>query len=161
VVESNGLIERPADLARLGEQARSDDPARPRLIALAWLGSFSTITGVGLYSYPSTLGVIRRGLIIAHDVIGDLLVAVAIAYFIVHLARTWRMKKRVVSRWTGYVAITAFAIAAVTGIYGQVADMPSGSAASWVHAISSLALVVLACFHGAWGLRPASARRSK
>lgn len=132
---------------------RAADVARQRLVLLAVLGGVATVTGVGIYCYPSTLGPVRRTLVLLHDLSGDLGLAVGLAYLVVHLRRVFRMKRRIVSRGSGYVAASMLVVTSATGAYGQILDMPSGTPISTIHLITSLALVVLACFHGAWGLR--------
>lgn len=139
--------------------AVAKDPARAPLLAVTVLAGVAVTTAVGLFSYPSTLGAVRGALVVLHDLSGDLLLIAGVLYLSAHLRRTWRMKRRPVSKWSGYAAVLAWITSGATGIYGQLAPMPSGSSQSVVHGIASLALVVIACFHGAWGfLRPA--RRS-
>jgi hypothetical protein len=86
-----------------------------------------------------------------HDISGDLLLVGGVFYLVAHLRKTWRMKRLKISRWTGYFAVASWLVAGGTGIYGQIYPMASRSTISWVHALASLALIVLACFHGAWG----------
>lgn len=155
MIESGGLrIEGSAPLESTGARPRASDPARARLVAFAVFGGLATVTGVGIFCYPSTLGGARRVLVFLHDLSGDLGIVIGLAYLAAHLRRVFPMKRRAMSRWTGYFSVAAFLIAAVTGVYGEVAGMPSGSPLSRAHLFSSLALVGLACFHGAWGLRP-------
>ena len=61
---------------------------------------------------------------------------------------------KTLSPWATLLIIVALFLAvAATGVYGQLAPMPSGSLLSTVHSVGSVALVALACFHGAYGLR--------
>jgi hypothetical protein len=84
---------------------------------------------------------------------GDLLLLAAAAYLWIHLQRTWRLTRLAVSWASGVSAALVLAVVGGTGIYGQLAPMPSGSGPSTVHAVTGLAVVGLACFHGAFGLR--------
>ncbi len=131
----------------------SDDPARKPLIALSSFAGVAVVTGTFLYCYPDTLQAVRRAMILMHDLSGDLMILSGAVYLWIHLKRVWRMWRMKLSRWSGYVAVAVWIIAAVTGVYGQIWDMKSGSDAWTIHTISSVALVVLACFHGGYGLR--------
>jgi hypothetical protein len=132
-------------------EAAADESSARRLIAVAAFGAVATITGTVLFAYPITFGAPRIAIVVVHNLSGDLLVLAGVAYLIVHLRRTWRMRGRALSRWTGYAAVAGWTIAGLTGIYGQAQPIPSGSTLSSLHVLSSLALIVLACFHGAWG----------
>ncbi len=129
------------------------DPARRPLYVVAVMAFIATVTGTFIYAYPNTLQSVRSAMIVVHDLSGDLLVVAGVWYLWIHLARTWRMKKRHLSRWSGYVAVLLWIVAAATGVFGQLVAMPSGSTPSTLHAISGIALLVLGCFHGAYGLR--------
>lgn len=131
----------------------AEEPARRPLIALATCASVATVSGTLIYAYPETLRAVRGPLVVAHDVSGDLMLIAAVVYLWVHLRRTWPMKKWRVSRWTGIVTVAILCVVGASGIYGQLAPMPSGSALSLAHVIAAVALVALACFHGAHGLR--------
>jgi hypothetical protein len=144
-------LSRPIELAGEVSASAEEVSTRRRLIAISTLGMIATITGVSLFSYPITFEALRRGLVVVHDASGDLLLGGGVLYLFAHLRRTWRMKRLKVSRYTGFVAVASWIIAGSTGIYGQLFPMVSRSTISWIHAIASLALIVLACFHGAWG----------
>lgn len=143
-----------AEFDRAAARAQATDLARKLLVSLAVLGSVATITGTIIFCYPTTLGPLQPWMVLFHDVSGDLTIPFGIAYVWVHLKRVWRMKRRTASRWSGYFTIGFWLIAAATGVYGQIEPMLSGSALSRVHLVSSIALIVIVCFHGAWGLRP-------
>ena len=151
-----GALTSPAELELADKPGRAiespeEATTRRRLVAISALGTFATVTGVSLFAYPITFEALRTALVYMHDAIGDVLLAGGVLYLVAHLRQTWKMKRLKVSRWTGYVAIACWLAAGATGIYGQLEPMPSHSTISWVHALSSLALIVLACFHGAWG----------
>jgi hypothetical protein len=143
-----------AEVDRAAARAQSADLARKLLITLAVLGSVASITGTLIYCYPNTLGALQSWMVLFHDVSGDLSVPFGIAYLWVHLSRVWKMKRRKASRWSGYASIAFWTIAAATGVWGQIEVMKTGTPLANVHLVASIALVVVACFHGAWGLRP-------
>lgn len=143
-----------AEVDRATAREQASELARKLLVTLAVLGSIATITGTIIFCYPNTLGLLQPWMVILHDVSGDLSIPFGIAYLWVHLKRVWRMKRRTASRWSGYFSVGFWSIAAATGIYGQFAVMESGSTTSTIHLVASIALVVIVCFHGAWGLRP-------
>lgn len=152
VVETAGL-EPNAGVASKPEAEARVDPARRPLIIAAIAASIAVTTGTFIFCYPNTLEAIRRGMIIVHDISGDITIVAAVWYLSIHLKRTWRMWRYVLSRWTGYVALTVWAVVAVTGVYGQIFDMPTESVMSWIHIASSAIAVVIVCFHGGYGLR--------
>ncbi len=129
------------------------DPARRPLILLAALALIATTTGTFIYCYPDTMKVVFDGMVVVHDLSGDLALVVGGWYLWIHLKRTWRMWRRVLQRWSGYVAVLVWIVAAATGIYGQLVPMPSGSTMSTIHIVSAVALVASGCFHAAYGLR--------
>lgn len=130
-----------------------DDPARRPLIALSTAALIAVVTGTFMYCYPATMETLQQAMARIHEVSGDVTLAAGAWYLAVHLKRVWRMWRRVLQRWSGYVAIGIFAVAGGTGIYGQLYPMPSDSTLGVVHILTSIAAVVLACFHGGYGLR--------
>lgn len=128
--------------------------ARQSLVALSVLASVAAVTATGLYSYPETLGPVRRPLVLLHDVSGDAAIVVSALYLYLHLSRTWRMKKQRLSRYSGLVLVGLWSVTALTGIYGQLFPLEQGTWPWRLHAVTSVAIVVLACFHGAWAYRP-------
>ena len=130
-----------------------DDPARRPLIVLSSAASVAVVTGTFMYCYPNTMEALQTAMVWIHDASGDVTLAAGAWYLAVHLKRVWRMWKRVLQRWSGYVAVAIFAIAGGTGIYGQLYPMPSDSTLGVLHIVSSIAAVVLGCFHGGYGLR--------
>lgn len=130
----------------------ADRAWRP-LLWLLWLTCIATATGTFIYTYPSTLESVRQVMIWAHDLSGDLLIATAALYLALHLPRTWRMWKWVLSRWSGYLAVLIFAVAAGSGLYGQLVAWEPGDWIWRAHMIGSVAWVVLGSFHAAVGLR--------
>lgn len=145
--------EAPGRAAASAETGLGADRARRPLVWLLWLTSIATATGTFIYTYPSTLEAVRTAMIWAHDAAGDLLIATSVLYLALHLPRTWRMWKRVLSRWSGYAAVLILVVAAGSGLYGQLVGLdPEG----WVwqaHIVGSIAWVVLGSFHAAVGLR--------
>jgi hypothetical protein len=130
-----------------------DDPARRPLIALSTFAFIAVVTGTFMYCYPNTMEALQTAMVWIHDVSGDLTLLAGAWYLTIHLKRVWRMWRRVLQRWSGYVAVGIFALAGGTGIYGQLYPMPDDSPAGIMHIISSIAAVVLGCFHGGYGLR--------
>lgn len=128
--------------------------ARQSLIALAVLASIAAVTATGTYSYPETLAPIRGLLVLLHDVSGDAAIVVSGVYLYLHLTRTWRMKRQRLSRYSGLVLVGIWSITALTGLYGQLFVLEQGTLAWQLHAVTSVAIIVLACFHGAWAFRP-------
>lgn len=131
-----------------------DKRARQSLIALAVFASIAAITATGTYSYPETLAAVRGPLILLHDVSGDAAIVMSGLYLYLHLSRTWRMKRQRLSRYSGLVLVAIWSVTAVTGLYGQLFVLESGSLPWRLHAVTSIAIIVLACFHGAWAFRP-------
>lgn len=131
----------------------ADEPARNPLIALSTFGSIALITGMFMYTYPETLRPIRAPMEWTHDISGDLMIVAAIVYLWIHLKRTFGLKKRAVSTWTGYFTVAFAAVLAGTGVYGQVLTLEPGSVLYWTHLICSVITTVLGCFHGVHGLR--------
>ena len=129
------------------------DPARRPLVVLSWTASVVIITGTFLYTYPTTLRMVERIMVALHEFGGDAMILVGFWYLWNHLARTWRMWRFKLSRWSGYIAIAAFAVSAVSGGYGQLVELESDGTPWKLHVISSIVLVVMACVHGAYGLR--------
>lgn len=128
--------------------------ARQSLVALAALASVAVVTATGLYSYPETLAPVRGPLVFLHDVSGDAAVIVSALYLYLHLSRTWRMKKQRLSRYSGLLLVGLWAVTAVTGVYGQLFPLAQGTWSWRLHVVTSIAIIVLACFHGAWAYRP-------
>ena len=125
--------------------------------ALAWLAAsvvVATVSGTLVYCYPSTLGALGPWMRLLHELSGDAAIALSGVYLFLHLPCVWGMKRRRVSRWSGFVVLAVWVIAAATGVYGQLRPLSSGSALWLIHLISSVAAVVIAGFHGAWGFRP-------
>jgi hypothetical protein len=134
-------------------QSLIDDPARRPLIALSTSAFIAVVTGTFMYCYPNTMESLQQAFVLMHDVSGDLTLVAGAWYLTIHLKRVWRMWRRVLQRWSGYVAVLIFALAAGTGVYGQLYPMPAESIAGITHIIASIAAVVLGCFHGGYGLR--------
>lgn len=130
-----------------------DDPARRPLIALSTFAFIAVVTGTFIYCYPNTMESLQKGMVVTHDLSGDLTIACSIWYLTIHLKRVWRMWRRVLQRWSGYVAVAIWVAAAGTGIYGQLEPMPAESVMGIIHIVSAVAAVVLGCFHGGYGLR--------
>ncbi len=137
------------------DQVRSliDDPARRPLIALSAAAFIAVVTGTFMYCYPSTMETFQRSMVVVHDVSGDLTVVAGVWYLAIHLKRVWRMWRRVLQRWSGYFAVGVWSVAAGTGIYGQIYPMPTESVMGVLHVVTAIAVVVLGCFHGGYGLR--------
>ena len=120
----------------------------------AYMASVCAVTGTFLYCYDVSLAPVRGPMIIAHDVSGDCTVALLGVYLIGHLARTWGLRRaRPLSWWTGVVAVAAWAVTAVGGLWGQFAPLERYSPLWWTHAIGSLAAVIVAGGHCAYGFR--------
>lgn len=146
-------MESVAESVQRAPSEEAVDPARRPLIVLSWIASVVITTGTFLYTYPTTLRVVEQVMVALHAYGGDLMTLVGIWYLVHHLSRTWRMWRFKLSRWSGYVAVTAFLISAVSGVYGQVVELPSDTVAWQLHVVSSIVLVVMGCVHGAYGLR--------
>lgn len=134
--------------------AKHDARARAYLIALAVLASIAAVTATGLYSYPETLGPIAAPMVVLHLASGDLAVVVSGLYLLNHLARTWKMKKLKVSRWSGLVVVALWLVASATGVWGHFVVLEEGGWLWRLHFVASLATIILVCFHGAWAFRP-------
>jgi hypothetical protein len=130
-----------------------DDPARRPLVVLSTSALIAVVTGTFIYCYPNTMEALQTAMIWIHDASGDLTLIAGTWYLAIHLKRVWRMWRRVLQRWSGYIAVLVFGAAGGTGVYGQLYPMPSESTMSTIHVISAIAAVVLACFHGGYGLR--------
>jgi hypothetical protein len=115
--------------------------------------SVATVTGTLTYAYPETLAAGRPALLLMHDVSGDLAVIASLVYLWLHLKRTWPIKKLALSRYSGMLTVAAWTAVAGTGIYGQLAPLAPETTAYDVHTWTSVAVIALACFHGANGLR--------
>lgn len=131
----------------------ADEPARTPLIALSTFASIALTTGTLMYTYPETLRPIRTPMEWTHDVSGDLMIAAAVVYLWIHLKRTFGLKKRAVSTWTGYLSVAFVTVLSVTGVYGQIEPLEPGSALHWAHLVCAVIATVLGCFHGVHGLR--------
>ena len=131
----------------------ADEPARRPLIALATLASIATVTGTFMYTYPETMAPIRDEMVLVHDVSGDLMIVATIVYLWVHLKRTFGLKKRPISTWTGYTVVSVMAILYGTGVWGQVDVMTSGGALHGTHLFTAVIVIMVGCFHGVFGLR--------
>jgi hypothetical protein len=148
-------VEAGIGVDRAAARAQSTDLARRLLIALGILGFVVTTSGTLLFAYPSSIvGALRTATVWSHEITGDLTLGVLVWYLVVHLGRVWRMKRRQLSKWTGYASAGLWALAGGTGLYGQFVALTAGEAPWLVHLASSVALIVVVCFHGAWGLRP-------
>ena len=123
------------------------------MIALSIFASIATVTGTFTYAYPETLKAIRAPLIVVHDISGDLSLVAAVVYLWIHLKRTWKLGKLALSWWTGLSTATLLSMVGATGIYGQIVEMPWGSWPATMHIVGGIAVIALACFHGAYGLR--------
>jgi hypothetical protein len=134
--------------------SRPADLARRYLSLLAVCIGVAVVTGTFLLCYPTTMASLNPALVVLHDVSGDAAVLVSGLYLMVHLPRTWSMKRRAISRWSGFAALAVWIVAAATGVWGQVQDLSAVAALWWAHLISSLATVIIGCFHGVWGYRP-------
>jgi hypothetical protein len=130
-----------------------EDSARRPLVALSTFAFIAVCTGTFMYCYPNTMEGLQTAMVVTHDVSGDLTLAATAWYLAIHLKRVWRMWRRVLQRWSGYFAVAVFAGSGVTGIYGQLYPMPAESVMGIVHIVSSIAAVVIGCFHGGYGLR--------
>ncbi len=89
-----------------------------------------------------------------HELSGDAAILLTALYLWNHLSRTWRMKKATISRWTGLCVVGLASLCALTGVYGQVTELERGSALWFLHFVSSVAIILGACFHGLWAYRP-------
>jgi MFS family permease len=136
------------------EFERRERHARIYLITLSALFFLAACTATATYSYPETFGPWMRGLIIAHDAIGDIAIVVSLLYITNHLKKTWKMRRATVSRYTGLVVVGMWVITSLTGIYGHFYDLTDGSLLWQLHFVTSVAIIVLACFHGVWAYRP-------
>src|SRR5688572_23558324 len=126
-----------------GLVALIDDPARRPLIALSTSAFLAVVTGTFIYCYPNTMQSLQTAMVWIHDVTGDITLIAGAWYLAIHLKRVWRIWRRVLQRWSGYVAVLIFALAGGTGVYGQLYPMPSESTMSTIHVISAIAAVVL------------------
>ena len=145
-----GMESAPAE--HTGASDRALDAARRALWVFGTLGFVATVTGTLYYAYPETLRGLRPALRLMHEASGDLLIGAGTFYLVLHLRRTWRMWRRTLSRWTGTVALACLVLSSLTGLYGQL-QVLADSSVWWAHVVSSIGLVVLACLHGAYGLR--------
>lgn len=124
------------------------------MIGLSIAAFIATCTAAGTYAYPETLAAIRAPMVLIHELSGDVAVALTVLYLVNHLARTWRMKKALVSRWTGIALVALAVVSALTGLYGQFVSLEQGSLLWWLHFVSSVVIILGACFHGLWAYRP-------
>jgi len=129
------------------------EPARRPLIALATLASIATVTGTFMYAYPETMAPIRGEMVLVHDVSGDLMIVVTFWYLWVHLKRTFGLKKRAVSTWTGYTVVSVMAILYGTGVWGQIEEMAAGTPLHGTHLATAVIVIMVGCFHGVFGMR--------
>ncbi len=136
--------------------AREDREKRARqyLWVLCGLVFIAACTATGTYAYPTTLAAIQREMVIVHDASGDIAIVVSLLYLINHLARTWRMKKAKVSRYTGIAVVVLWCVTALTGLYGHFWDLTDGSVLWLLHFVTSVAIIIGVCFHGLWAYRP-------
>lgn len=134
-------------------RTEAEENARRALIAFVSCAFVATTTGTFIYSYPSTMRSIMTAMIWTHDLSGDFAILSAVYYLSIHLKKVWRMWRMVLSRWTGYVAVVVWLIAAGTGVYGQFVEMSTETTVGMIHVISSIAAVVIASVHGGYGLR--------
>ncbi len=152
--EVQAAARRRAPVARGGRSAAS-----ALLGCLTGCVALAGVTGTLLYCYPLSLGVFRGTTVLIHELTGDGAVLLSACYLVVHLARVWRLKRRRVSRWSAWAALALWVVAAGTGVYGQFAPLPAGSPEWLAHVAGSLAALIVACFHGIWGVRPRTSIR--
>ncbi len=152
----------PAGASTRGQTAATRDVpgrfARRWLVALAACAGVASASGTLTYCYPATLGSLRGALLVLHEISGDAAVLCSGFYLAVHLRRVWSMKRRRASRWSGFAGAGLWAVAALSGVYGQFVPLAGQSALWHVHVWSSLAAVLAVAAHGAWGLRGAGGR---
>lgn len=127
--------------------------ARFWLLALIAALAVASVTGVLAFCYPVTLGPLRASVLLAHDVSGDLAVLASLGYLWLHLGRVWGLRRKALSWRTGLIGLGLWAVASLTGIYGQFRPLADSYALWLAHAVASVAFILLACFHGLWGLR--------
>jgi len=121
-----------------------------RLFAVA--AGLSVCAGTVLICYGRTIGAYREPVEWLHEYSGDLAGAFLLWYLWLHVRRTWPMRRaRPVSWWTGITGLTGWAVALVTGVYGQF--LPLEGIWWWTHAAASLVSVVAVLFHSALGYR--------
>ena len=131
---------------------RREVRAHRALYALAGAVTVAATSGGLLFAYPETLGATRGAFVWLHDLSGDAAVALSVGYLWLHLPRTWPMRRQRVSRWTGLGSVAVWGIAAVTGLMGQVGPLEGWPRA--LHLGTSVGILVLVSFHGAWAYRP-------
>jgi formate-dependent nitrite reductase membrane component NrfD len=124
------------------------------LIALTVCIVTAATTATGLYSYPETLAELETSFIVIHDISGDLAILITGVYLIGHLSRTWRMKKMKFNRYSGLFILAVWGVAAATGVWGQFVPLVDHTPVWWIHFVTSMASVIVACAHGAWAFRP-------
>jgi hypothetical protein len=124
------------------------------LSSFAVSGAVCVSSGTLLYCYAESLSAWRSGIVIVHEVSGDVTAAFLVVYLVVHLARAWRMSaQRPVSWWSGLLAMVSWGVATVTGVIGQFTSLDASPALWWMHAIASFVAAASACFHVAKGFR--------
>lgn len=125
--------------------------------ALRWFSLVALVciaSGTMLYCYDETLQRWRDLLVTVHEISGDLTILLLIVYLWVHMKRTWGLlPTRKLSWWSGMVAVAAWLIASATGAWGQAYTLERFTAAWWLHAMASIAGVVIAGYHAAHGFR--------
>lgn len=124
---------------------------------LYWLGAMAFIaatTATMTYSYPETFGLIEGAMIVTHDAAGDIAIVISVLYLFNHLSRTWKMKKQVISRWSGILVVALWAVAGLTGLYGHFVKLEDGTLVWLIHAWFAIIVTIIACAHGAWAYRP-------
>ena len=124
------------------------------LIWFAYTAALSAGSGALLYCYWSQLGAARAVMAVVHEFSGDVAVLLLVVYSWGHLRRTWILRrKRALSWWVGVGAATAWVLAAVTGVFGQLWTLRDSPVLWWLHAVGSFAALVIVCFHAVHGFR--------
>lgn len=143
-----------AKQAAPARDAKGDVRITRSLKWFAYAASICATTGTFLYCYDESLALVRAPLIWTHDVTGDIALLFLGVYLMDHLKRTWGLRKsRPISWWTGVFAVAAWLLTAVGGVWGQVAPLVRYSPLWWTHAVGSVAAVVVASGHAAYGFR--------
>ena len=127
-----------------------EEPARIPLIALSTATSVAVVTGTFTYAYPETLAAVRPQMLWVHELSGDAMIVSAAVYLVIHLKRTWRLRKLALSWWTGLLVAAVLAVCAASGVAGQLSEL--SVTWYWAHVVSSVIVVAGACFHSAYGL---------
>ena len=140
--------------ARPFSDSRREVIARRALIALVATASVAAVSGTLIYCYPSTLGAWRGPIVLIHELSGDAAILCSGIYLLAHLMRVWPLRRLRLSWWSGLAATAVWGVAALSGVYGQLKPLESGTWLWHAHVWTSLFSVVIGCLHGVWGLRP-------